>query len=80
MRKDGFKKNKSMEKLIKFLKENSNSMFTYDDWFEYVYKENVNKIKINNNKTIEMIEIYQEFGEIGFPSMGCITETIFECK
>jgi len=35
---------------IKFLKENSNSKFTYDDWFESVYKENINKIIIDNSK------------------------------
>jgi len=35
---------------IKFLKENSNSNFTYDDWFEYVYKENINKINIDDSK------------------------------
>ena len=35
---------------LKFLKENSNSNFTYDDWFEYVYKENINKINISISK------------------------------
>jgi len=35
---------------LKFLKENSNSNFTYDNWFEYVYKENINKINISESK------------------------------
>ncbi len=35
---------------LKFLRENSNSNFTYDDWFEYVYKENINKFNISDSK------------------------------
>jgi hypothetical protein len=40
---------------LKFLKENSNSNFTYDDWFEYVYKENINKISISKLKINKII-------------------------
>jgi hypothetical protein len=69
---------------LKFLKENSNSNFTYDDWFEYVYKENINKISISklkinkiithlNNLSSDNLNISDIGTEIGI-AMGKLTE------
>ena len=54
---------------IKFLKENSNSNFTYDDWFEYVYKENINKINVDDSK-LKITKIITHLNNLAYDNLN----------